>query len=696
MKLATFLGSPDLTALIESTVLDVNVLVAEVYAFANLHVTRLLQEGRVPDDVGPGFYHRCMSAVSICKVQESSLDEDMLRSIEQFDSLRQQGKVRRIVRKVRTVRSKLKGKRRVRTLKDRRDRMDRRQGKVDATLLGDIRSELCIGMAAMASNHLWMNLHGRIKKYLAWSRPDIGKAMRTVIADCVALHPKVALANVKRLSLRTGKGKEVSANKQLAVTAATAVIQEMRALCPLSGVGAASKAHLLLPLYWKIMRETETAFELLRAHRLEPCIARRLAKTRFAMLPYKHGFTVSSIPICSRAFVGLLRRLRRPDGSPVEALTCNNLKPEEHNRLWRKYGNVNMVETRSRRFGGRISTDGVAVTVHMSTTQALVLPSGEEEFDPSMIPETKLTIEYAGVDPGLTDVVTVVHKSTGKASSFSSSRYYEEAKVKLSNRRTARWNKETADSVARIVHGENKATVAGLSSHLKSYLSEHRGLIEHRAERGYRNMRFMRYIHKQKVVSVICNMIAPKDRFTVVGFGDWKGIGDCPIKRRFSGPIQDIKRELKRRSMFNDARVLFRSVWEYRTSVTCHATWRRLSNMKAVSVAYDRKQGRMVEQPCQKVHKVLHCTNSKCAFGRQGATWNRDVNASRNILMLLMLAVRGFERPSEFKPSQLEGRRGKKSKKGLGASPDLCGTLSPSSQEVGNITPAIMEMESVP
>jgi hypothetical protein len=33
--------------------------------------------------------------------------------------------------------------------------------------------------------------------------------------------------------------------------------------------------------------------------------------------------------------------------------------------------------------------------------------------------------------------------------------------------------------------------------------------IDHRFNKGYRNMRFLRYVFKQKAVNEICNMIAP-------------------------------------------------------------------------------------------------------------------------------------------------------------------------------------------
>ena len=126
------------------------------------------------------------------------------------------------------------------------------------------------------------------------------------------------------------------------------------------------------------------------------------------------------------------------------------------------------------------------------------------------------------------------------------------------------------------------------------------------------------------------------------------------------------KRELQRRK-----NVLFWTMWEYRTSVTCHATGKRLTNMKARSAKYDRDTKTMsLSEKRRSVHKVLHCRSSDGAKGRHGGgTWNRDVNASRNMLMLMMLVVLGVDRPKEFMPAVTALRRAKQGTKD--ASPDL-------------------------
>jgi hypothetical protein len=155
-------------------------------------------------------------------------------------------------------------------------------------------------------------------------------------------------------------------------------------------------------------------------------------------------------------------------------------------------------------------------------------------------------------------------------------------------------------------------------------------------------MRFLRFVNKVQAIDEICDLVAPKDKICVVGFGNWSGGNGTPIKRRCAGPTQAIKLALKGR-----ANVIMSSIDEFRTSITCHNCHCRLKNMWAVTTRVKRDKTRTVE--VKKVHKVLHCKSSEGGQSHCGTTWDRDVNGAKNILMLLMLKVLKMERPCAFR-----------------------------------------------
>jgi hypothetical protein len=88
---------------------------------------------------------------------------------------------------------------------------------------------------------------------------------------------------------------------------------------------------------------------------------------------------------------------------------------------------------------------------------------------------------------------------------------------------------------------------------------------------------------------------------------------------------------------------------------------RRLSNMVGpktrVTVTRDaagRAAGKTRTMTTCKVHNVLHCKRRSRGGDRTtgccGRTFNRDTNAARNMLRLLLREIEGLERPAAFVP----------------------------------------------
>jgi hypothetical protein len=79
-------------------------------------------------------------------------------------------------------------------------------------------------------------------------------------------------------------------------------------------------------------------------------------------------------------------------------------------------------------------------------------------------------------------------------------------------------------------------------------------------------------------------------------------------------------------------------------------------NMKAVSWSRDRDR-RMVQRKKSKIHKVMHCQTSVGTPSDHHHVEPRRQRFQEHPHMLLMMEIRGFERPKQFKPTSMPSRR---------------------------------------
>jgi hypothetical protein len=357
----------------------------------------------------------------------------------------------------------------------------------------------------------------------------------------------------------------------------------------------------------------------------------------FNLLPMKNGFTISNIPFSSNTMGRMLLTNKL-----IKKLTGGYGTPEEVDNFWRKFFNVNLVETKYRRFGYMIITDGCSVSVKMQHFENLKGSSQLSDEDFKSFYESGIC-KTIGIDPGVSKVITGIDNER-RIVSYSSGRYYEKSKVFLSQKLTTKWNEETADLIAEIPTSKT-SDVQTIKEFARKYLEHIETLLMNRMSKGYRNIRFMRYVNKQKAINEICDMIAPEGNPVIVGFGNWSGVGRTPISRRCSGPVKEIKKELSQRS-----NVKFIEIDEFRTSCRCSCCHRPMVKMKAFTCKKQCDGTSLRSATKQRIHSVLHCTNSDCVFeGRRMGTMNRDVNGSINIHMLLLRQLDGLERPLAFR-----------------------------------------------
>lgn len=591
MKLNTFLKDKyagRLRAALNDIVLNANRLVGEAYAFSNFHIVRLLTTpGKAVPVMDRNFFYRCLLSVSVNNARKSTLSDDFRASIQAFDALRPVGGA----------------------------------AKVDICDLNPLVADLSIVMSTMATNHLWMNLNARVSRYVKWRFPKLRKYWGRV-ASSVTVGRKGNLADM------------FPEQDQSPIAAeAVQIASELRELLPVQAAGRfASRAHLTLPLYYHIMRETE--IEMARRKDANGSDCRRPRLRPFTLLPTKNGFTPSYVPISRMTFVQLVKRLK------LETFTGDGRRAN-HRCIWAKYCDLAHVETSTRKFAYQITTDGYGVSVQM---QGFSAPRCSV---PDLGARADLPVDalIGGLDPGMKDFATCVYNDGSKVK-CSGGEFRDRAGLNNSTIRTDYWNLETKDVTDKLIPAET-VTVVGQNAYLRSYLTHLPGLLSHRMKRGYRKMRFMRFCRRKAAISWLCDQIAPKRVSTVViGFGNWNGGSQSPVSRRSTAPLKDIKSELQSRT-----NVVLGHVDEYKTSCTCHTCQHRLTNMKADSTIWRRddngKKRKVVVHG--KIHKVLHCRNSdERSSGRCGTTWDRDVNAAKNILMLTMKLLKGESRPAPF------------------------------------------------
>ena len=606
-----------------------NRILGEAYALANFHVLRILtlnkddllscfpagksmthdEIGRVLPSLDKKFFYTCLVACSSCKVRENTLGESLSQSVKIFDS----------------------------------KRYGCSSEKPDFFGMTQILSDLSITMATMTTNHIQMNIGNRITEYVKANYGNDLKGFIPAIVRSLTSDIKITLEKIfptSQQNQRSHKAKEIA--------------NYLRSFIPQGfNIKFSSHTHKLLPLYYVLLdsierKRNEKCQEIKdreendngKIYDAKSKIRTRLPRT-FNLLPIKNSFTLGYIPFSNMTVLGILKKLKIEDFK----YDGRFLSKEEVKNMWGRSFNLNTVETRNTLFDCRILSDGYGVSIQMEgTTSDSSIRSNQNQKD-----ETILNFgRRVSVDPGITDVVTTTD-SNGVSQSFSSAKYYEHAGFNYSERRTQMWNDETG-SETKSIPTSKTAKMNDYSRYVESYMQHLPGLLRHRASNGYRQMRFLRYTKRQKAIREICDFIAHPGEMSVVGFGDWNGGARSCISRRTSGPLKEIKQMLQ-----ESPHVKYHGIDEFRTSQTCCACHNRLTNMRAYTTRVRRKRdngGLLQEEKVTslgKVHKVLHCTSGKLGDSLScGMTWDRDVNASRNIMELLMFEIAGKERPKVF------------------------------------------------
>lgn len=318
-------------------------------------------------------------------------------------------------------------------------------------------------------------------------------------------------------------------------------------------------------------------------------------------------------------------------------------------------------------FHNAIRTDGYGVSVVVSKPK----PGAAEEVDLAevlyvrhpeapAIPHTETAYTASGdfddydimwgLDPGQIKLFTATN-NTGETIFLSTSAYRRGGGFHRSARRINRELNRDIEikRLQNLIPTKKTAVLKRLKRYLKFFFRHGRQFLQFYRRKVFRKLRFERFALKTSYLDRSADALAGKQTLskedirqlnrsplprTIIGYGDCGAAHRSPIKGWPRAPVKTFAKNLARRCEL----VL---VDEYRTS-KIHSS--------CTSSKYLTNQ--MAPRTCRggvlklvKVHQVLHCKTRK---GGCGWTVNRDVNASKNILAVLMNQLQGIQRPARL------------------------------------------------
>jgi hypothetical protein len=353
--------------------------------------------------------------------------------------------------------------------------------------------------------------------------------------------------------------------------------------------------------------------------------------SRCSLLPHKGSFKTSFLTINTNTLRTLML-MAGIEGVPDESAFLQN-----KSLWWRRMFNVHKLETCTRSFAYEIATDGRSVSIVMSKPK--------KACSEANLPELTVGTNIWSLDPGARCIFTstgIRYNGQGEPSTVLTTKkctgreYYHKAGYTKTNKLERKWllSDSKVQEALSDMPIRHYTSVHGGRQRLEYVWSKYELVSSHFGQRRYKNVRITRRINGLRQLRSMCLSLtegSTDKKATIVGFGDWSAT--THHRTSTPGPSKRFRNELARIATVVD-------VGEQYTSKTCsNCHLQCLENMRCQGKCKKTKQVQKV-----KVHGVLHCTNSEC----KGKTWDRDINAARNILEITMCQLLGWPRPSCF------------------------------------------------
>jgi hypothetical protein len=342
----------------------------------------------------------------------------------------------------------------------------------------------------------------------------------------------------------------------------------------------------------------------------------------FNLLPEKNGFTLSNIEICSNSLkdiISYFTKIPLPDDFMENKLV-----------YWYDFFRVEKYETENRKFAYAILTDGKSAVIRLR----------KPKFEPPKPKDIK-KIKYeqlVGIDPGVRSLQTSCNDK-GRIIETTTKQYRHNSKMKYACRKRENWYKkwDLYDMWKKIPSYKttNLTKMINYFTHTLPHLDK---IFIFHLHKNFRGLNFRSYCRSKSTLTTICKEMVDNKK-TLVGFGDFSQKHGL-VKKHPTAPIKRFKNELKKYCDLID-------IDEFRTSITCNKCHKEITLYKNRAIRKNR-DGTKKEPRMSIINSVIRCNHNECKL----CCMNRDINASKNILLLLQLEKEGKKRPICFMPQK--------------------------------------------
>ncbi|EGZ11074.1 hypothetical protein PHYSODRAFT_337834 [Phytophthora sojae] len=249
--------------------------------------------------------------------------------------------------------------------------------------------------------------------------------------------------------------------------------------------------------------------------------------------------------------------------------------------------------------------------------------------------------EIKGADPGFTDMFVACTYNVRSQTfsddflSYPAKKFYSDSGYSSSNRkiRLKIGHNTEIKKVFKDIPTKKTASLTKLMEYLDYTVAKMERLFSFFMTKTFRDMRFRRQMLAEKNLRAICRELAGKpDTRTLIAFGNWElNNSSGIIKKKTPGPVMKLQRMLMG---YRGVDVMI--VDEYLTSKMHHRCY-SLAPMENQQVKH-RCRDKVVRTVG--VRKVYHCLKRN---GGCGATVERDVNASKNMVEMALTQMREGE-----------------------------------------------------